>query len=129
MDINVIQPKILEAPKTEEQINIEAQNAVTGDKVSVNDPLALIELQQYFEIKNPNNTEHDNFKTLISLFEDMGYENIGDVLTEIQIIELQIGSGPFGMSRMQHLINYLKIDRQISRLENIKKLYGVSTKH
>lgn len=113
--MDVIEPISAPAPKPEHSNPTEPQ----GDVPSV----AKIKAQEFFGIHNPNQVEADIMHELVRIMDGDNKDPI-DFLWDIKQVENRIGTPPLGVSRIQHLYNYVKLNAQIHKLEQERDLYG-----
>ena len=62
-------------------------------------------------------------KNLSEIARMLGTGDDVDLLWEIKSLENRIGTPPLGMSRLQHVYNFMRINSQITSLERERDLY------
>ena len=85
--------------------------------------LNRMKMEGFFGVQNPNGQESQYISELSRML-GVGQRDIVDVLWDIKQTEHRIGTPPLGMSRLQHLYNYIKINSQITSLEKERDLYA-----
>lgn len=81
--------------------------------------LSKMQLQGFFGLTDMSPAEA---KMLGELDTIIGKQD-AELLWEIRNIENRIGTPPLGMSRLQHVYNYLTIQKQITQLESRRNAY------
>ncbi len=79
-----------------------------------------MKMKGYFGANNPT-TEESKF--LSEIARNLGTGDDVDLLWEIKNLENRIGTPPLGMSRLQHVYNFMRINSQIQGLERERDLY------
>lgn len=82
--------------------------------------VSKIQLQGFFGLSDMTPSESKMLSEMSTLLDN---KQDADLLWEIRNIENRIGTPPLGMSRLQHVFNYLNIQRQITQLENKRNAY------
>lgn len=111
--MDIIEPV---APKT-----VTEESILTGEGRSVD--VASQQLNSYFDINSPNQEEANMISELANM---LGF-NIDDpteMLWKVRSLETRLGTPKIGISRLQHIYNYMKIDSQIKGLEAKRDMYG-----
>lgn len=83
--------------------------------------IEMMKLERYFGLANPSSEEAKFLNELRHIYQN---PDIVEMLWEIKQTENRIGTPPLGMSRLQHLYNFSKINHQIKQLERERDLYG-----
>ena len=81
-----------------------------------------MKLQGYFGTQNPSGEEQKSLDEITRLLDGNSKDTV-DFLWEIKNVENRIGTPPLGMSRLQHVYNFIKINSQILKLERERDLY------
>lgn len=111
--MDVIEPT---APK-------EPQDLPTGSINNGFDPVEY-KIESYFRLQNLDTKDKEMVRELKSMFG--GDEvDIVDLLWGIKNVENRIGTPQIGISRLQHVYNFAKLNHQIQSLEKERDLYGV----
>ena len=76
--------------------------------------VSKIQIQSFFGLTEMSPAEGKMLSELTTLLDG---KQDADLLWEIRNIENRIGTPPLGMSRLQHVYNYLTIQKQITQLE------------
>lgn len=79
-----------------------------------------VQLKGFFGLNDATPTEA---KMLDELSVILSGKQDADLLWEVRNIESRIGTPPLGMSRIQHVYNYLSIQNQIKQLESKRDAY------
>lgn len=82
--------------------------------------LSMMKLEGFFGVQNPNTQDS---KALSEISRMIGVRDDVDMLWEIKHIENRIGTPPIGMTRLQHVYNFISINSQIQGLEKERDLY------
>jgi hypothetical protein len=77
--------------------------------------VSKIQIQGFFGLNDLSPAESKMLSEMSTLFNG---KQDADLLWEIRNIENRIGTPPLGMSRLQHVYNYLNIQKQITQLES-----------
>ena len=85
--------------------------------------VAKIKLESFFGLHNPNQIEADSLSEIVRILDGDNKDPI-DFLWEIKQIESRIGTPPLGVSRIQHLRNFISIHSQMNRLQKQLDVYG-----
>ena len=113
--MDIIEPVAPPAPKPERSNPSEPQGNVPS--------VARIKAQEFFGVQTPNQVESDILNDMVRLLDGDNKDPI-DFLWEIKNLENRIGTPPLGVSRMQHIHNFVKLNSQINKLERERDLYG-----
>ena len=82
--------------------------------------VSKIQIQSFFGLNEMTPAESKMLSEMSTL---LGDKQDADLLWEIRNIENRIGTAPLGMSRLQHVYNYLTIQKQITQLELKRNAY------
>lgn len=85
--------------------------------------VASQQLAGYFSINNPSGTDAEQIAEIGRIL-GFSMENPAQLLWQMRNLESRIGAPQLGMSRLQHVYNYIKLDSQIRDLENLRASYG-----
>lgn len=78
-------------------------------------------VESYFQLHHPNTKDTETMKDLIRV---VGAEHQTDLLFTLQQLEARAGNPPLGVSRLQHLYNYAKLNAQMQSLGRQLEQYG-----
>jgi hypothetical protein len=78
--------------------------------------LQAMKVQSFFGLEQPTQAESKSMSEIIRILDGQNKE-VADLLWEIKNLESRIGTPPLGMSRLQHVYNFLAINSQIKKLE------------
>ena len=106
------------APQEARPDNAEA-SILTGQGGDIH----AMKLEGYFGIQNPSGVEAKALGEITRLLDGNALDVV-DFLWEIKHTENRIGTPPFGVSRLQHVYNFISINSQINKLERERDLYG-----
>ena len=95
---------------------------VASEQTGMAGDIHAVQLQGFFGIANPDTAESTNLSEITRMLEGNSKDAV-DFLWEIKNVENRIGTPPLGVSRLQHIFNFIKIDSQIKGLEKEKNLY------
>lgn len=112
MPMDVIEPQVPESRPDTPQY---AESNTLGK-----DPRA-ISLESYFDVVHPNTKEQEVVSDMIRM---IGAEDQADMLYTLQQLEAQAGYPPLGVSRMQHLHNFVKLKHQMQTTAKQLQQYG-----
>lgn len=82
--------------------------------------VSKIQIQSFFGLTEMSPAESKMLSEMSTLLDG---KQDADLLWEIRNIENRIGTPPLGMSRLQHVYNYLTIQKQITQLESKRNAY------
>lgn len=82
--------------------------------------MTILPLKNFFQIKNPTTEERNQMDFIYRFFDKLGTETMTQVIAELGKISRQLGTAPFSQSTLSQIYNYLKIQSQISDLEDLK---------
>ena len=82
--------------------------------------VSKIQIQSFFGLNEMTPAESKMLSEMSTL---LGDKQDADLLWEIRNIENRIGAPQLGMSRLQHVYNYLTIQKQITQLESKRNAY------
>lgn len=109
----IIRPQVQESlPSTD----VPAPDELAGKLAEI----SKIQIQSFFGINEMSPAESKMLSEMSTLMEG---KQDADLLWEIRNIENRIGTPPLGMSRLQHVYNYLTIQRQINQLEHKRNAF------
>jgi hypothetical protein len=106
----------IEPVKSEVQ-DIQAPDAVTTHT----EDIAYLQLKGFFGVETGN---QDTIRQIYDFIDGGRNLDIASIMWEIKNLESRIGVPPLGMSRLQHLTNYIKIESQIRSLQKQQLAYG-----
>lgn len=99
----------------------EIPDGISPDELSAKlAEVSKIQIQGFFGLSDMTPAESKMLNEMSSLLEG---KQDAELLWEIKNIENRIGVPPLGMSRIQHVYNYLSIQRQINQLEHKRDAY------
>lgn len=109
--------RLINNPPTETVITDVEQAEILAGKLA---EVSKIQLQGFFGLSDLAPSEAKMLSELSTLFDG---KQDAELLWEIRNIENRIGTPPFGMGRLQHLYNYMSIQRQINQLEHKRNAF------
>ena len=112
--MDILDPVIHPEPTPDAPIATE-QTGMSGD-------IHAVKLQGFFGIANPDTAESTNLSEITRMLDGNSKDAV-DFLWEIKNVENRIGTPPLGVSRRQHIFNFIKINSQIKGLEKERDLY------
>ena len=110
-------PDIIEPTQEKEVVDAPERAEHVG---SAND-LTDVRLSGFFNIDNPSNTEKQIITDLGCIFEGT---DPAEMLLNLRNVENRIGYPQAGVSRLQHVYNFVKLNSQINSLERERDQYG-----
>lgn len=85
--------------------------------------VAKMKLQEFLGIPNTDSKHDQSLNEMVRVLDGDAKDPI-DFLWEIKQIENRIGTPPLGMTRIQHLYNFVKLNAQMSRIRKEMEVYG-----
>ena len=74
-------------------------------------------------IYNPDGTQEKNLSEIVRIMGGDSTDPV-DFLMNVKNIENRIGAPPLGVSRLQHVYNFIRIEGQIGALRKEQLAYG-----
>jgi len=110
-------------PQTETPLaKPDGETSDSGVEEGVIPEMNMFKLGQYFEINSPSVTQYNQMETIYRYFEKLGVQDMNSLMGNILKLETVIGTAPFGVTRLGHIANYLRVLGQIGQLEELKLL-------
>jgi hypothetical protein len=106
------------AEPVEKAPEIAPKDEMTGKAIE----FQAMKVQSFFGVTEPTPAEAKILSEIVRVLGGDTKEP-GDLLWEIKNIESRIGTPPLGMSRLQHVYNFLSINSQIAKLEKERNAY------
>lgn len=106
-------------PSPEPKPEITPSEITPGEAPSI----AKIKLEGFFGNNSLSQQDQQNIGELVRILDGDNKDPV-DFLWEINQIEGRIGMPPLGVSRIQHLYNYVRLSSQINKLEKERAAYG-----
>lgn len=101
---------------------VQRDEAATPDDLTGRaEDLTFLQLKDFFGVEGTDSRE--TILDIARLVDGGKGLDIVDIMWEIKNLEGRIGAPPLGMSRLQHLYNFVKIDSQISKLRKQQEAY------
>ena len=115
MDGDRIQPTTPAPAKPDNPVPSE----VSGRDIS----LARMKLDGYFGIQSPTTQDDKSLSEIVRILDGDKIDPV-DFLWQLKSIEDRIGTPPLGVSRLQHVYNFIRIGAQIGELRKEQAAYG-----
>ena len=124
-ELHTIQPnltpepnfRLADAPQVKTQDLVDLNTAAT--KASQEIPFVnLFRIQEFLGINNPDFKTQETIKNIYGFFEKRGLTDMNDIFINLNKMEQEIGNTPYGMSRLTHLWNYIKVLSQLTELKD-----------
>ena len=81
----------------------------------------FVSLKGFFNLENPEPGEEDAMNYIYDRFNNLGMENMSEILFALKDIQQTIGITPIGESRLVQVKNYMRVLDQIGELEKVKQ--------
>ena len=85
--------------------------------------VAKMRLGEYLGINAPSEQQDKMMDEMVRVLDGDAHDPI-DFLWQLKQLENRIGTPPLGVTRMQHLYNFVKLNAQMSNIRKEMEIYG-----